>query len=82
MEKAQKNVKDFMKKNGIDEADINMEETSTLFLEEMEKGLKGGDSSLAMLPTYIETGRQIPRNNPVIVMDAGGTNFRTATVFF
>jgi hexokinase len=48
----------------------------------MEKGLAGKKNSLAMLPTYIETERQIPRNKSVIVMDAGGTNFRVATVVF
>ena len=35
-----------------------------------------------MLPTYIETERELPRNKPVVVMDAGGTNFRVATILF
>ena len=48
----------------------------------MERGLAGEKSSLAMLPTYIETERKIPLNKPVIVMDAGGTNFRVATISF
>jgi len=75
-------VKDFFRKNGMDPDDIDIEQSCNVFLEEMRKGLSGEISSLAMLPTYIETERQIPRNQPVIVMDAGGTNFRVATVCF
>jgi hexokinase len=62
--------------------DISVEQTCGTFLEEMEKGLSPEGSSLAMLPTYIETERELPRDKPVIVMDAGGTNFRVATVTF
>jgi len=75
-------VEDFFRKNGMDPEDIDIEQSCNVFLEEMRKGLSGESSSLAMLPTYIETERQIPRNQPVIVMDAGGTNFRVATVRF
>ena len=35
-----------------------------------------------MIPTYIEVGRDIPAGKPVIVLEAGGTNFRVATVYF
>jgi hexokinase len=48
----------------------------------MQAGLEGRDSSLAMIPTYIEAGKDIPTCKPVIVLDAGGTNFRVATVYF
>jgi hexokinase len=66
----------------MDHECIDMEETCNIFLQEMQRGLAGQRSSLAMLPTYIETGRRIPKSRLVIVMDAGGTNFRAATVFF
>ncbi|UCG56983.1 MAG: hypothetical protein JSU70_19225 [Phycisphaerales bacterium] len=82
MKQAKNKVQDFLKNNGMDHEDIDIERSCSIFLEEMEKGLAGQDSSLAMLPTYIETEREIPRNKPVIVMDAGGTNFRVATVYF
>jgi hexokinase len=52
------------------------------FIEQMETGLAGRDSTLAMIPTYIETDKELPTNKPVIVMDAGGTNFRAAVVSF
>jgi hexokinase len=80
--KSSSKVKDFLKKNGMDSADINIEQVCRVFLGEMQKGLAGAKSSLAMLPTYIETEAEIPPNKPVIVMDAGGTNFRVATVVF
>ncbi len=62
--------------------DIRIQETCEVFLDQMDRGLAGRKSSLAMLPTYIGTERELPRNRPVIVMDAGGTNFRVATVMF
>ena len=82
MEKIRQKVDGFLKDQGMHSDDIDMETTCGVFLEEMAKGLAGRDSSLAMLPTYIETERAVPRNTPVIVMDAGGTNFRVAAVTF
>jgi hexokinase len=35
-----------------------------------------------MIPTYIETAREVPRGEPVIALDAGGTNFRAAVVSY
>jgi len=82
VEKIKSNVKAFLGANGMDPADIDIEQICGVFIEEMELGLAGKQSSLAMLPTYIETEKKIPLNEPVIVMDAGGTNFRTALVSF
>ena len=82
MEEAKAKVQVFLDKNEMNPAHIDMEKTCRIFLKEMERGLNAEQSSLAMLPTYIETERQIPLNKPVIVMDAGGTNFRVATVIF
>ena len=52
------------------------------FLAEMTRGLNGEPSSLAMIPTYIETAQEVPRGQPVIALDAGGTNLRVAAVTF
>jgi len=82
VEEVKAKVTDFLNKNEMNPADIDMENTCQVFLKEMERGLNADQSSLAMLPTYIETERRIPLNKPVIVMDAGGTNFRVATVSF
>lgn len=52
------------------------------FLSEMDKGLNGEPSSLAMIPTYVSAGGTAPDNVPVIAIDAGGTNFRVGLVTF
>ena len=82
MEKIKQKVAKFLHKHGMHHAEIDMEKTCRTFLQEMGRGLAGRKSSLAMLPTYLDIERKIPRNKPVIVMDAGGTNFRVATVVF
>jgi hexokinase len=82
MEKIQRRMAAFLSDQGMYHGDISMQRTCNAFLAEMDKGLAGRKSSLAMLPTYIETEQDVPRNKPVIVMDAGGTNFRVATVTF
>jgi hexokinase len=48
----------------------------------MKRGLEGQDSSLKMFPSFIPPSEEIPLNKPVIVIDAGGTNLRTAIVIF
>ncbi|MGN1164160.1 MAG: hexokinase, partial [Candidatus Ornithospirochaeta sp.] len=52
------------------------------FSDEMKKGLNGEKSSLAMIATYCQAANDIPDGESVIVMDAGGTNFRTCLVTF
>lgn len=51
-----------------------------LFTSEMLKGLEGRDSSLRMIPTYIEADNQYATGMPVLAIDAGGTNFRAALI--
>lgn len=75
-------AKQFLKDHKITAADLNIEELCDLFIKEMENGLAGKGSSLIMIPTYIEVNKQITANQPVIAIDAGGTNFRTAKVYF
>lgn len=59
---------------------IDMERGVGHFREEMKAGLSGSGSSLQMIPTYISAEGRIPRDQPVVVLDAGGTNFRVAEV--
>jgi hexokinase len=75
-------VLDFLKKYGMDHESLSMDESSKDFVEDMEKGLEGNKSSLKMIPTYITMEKEIPLEEPVIVIDAGGTNFRCAIVHF
>ncbi len=73
----------FIADHGLNPDAIQMDRETASFLTEMERGLAGKDeSSLAMLPTYINLEHAIPVNRPVVVIDAGGTNFRVGIVSF
>jgi hexokinase len=82
MENTDMDASDFLKQYGMDPDQIDMEDCCDTFLEEMEKGLAGQESSLEMIPTYMETEKDVPIEKKVVVMDAGGTNFRVAVVHF
>jgi hexokinase len=71
----------FLRKAGIHPAGVSMERTVRVFLEEMRRGL-AAESSLPMIPTYIEATRELERGRKVIALDAGGTNLRVALVSF
>lgn len=73
---------EFLKSHKMTANDINMKEVVNAFLDEMAKGLAGKESSLLMLPTYIEADGEVKANEPVVAIDAGGTNFRAAKVYF
>jgi len=74
MNSQKEKVVDFLKGYAVDHEGIDMDSFYSIFLDEMEKGLAGEESSLNMIPTYIEADKEIPVNEPVIVLDAGGTN--------
>ena len=56
--------------------------TTESFIDEINKGLAGENSSLRMIPTYISAKGIAPDNKPVVAIDAGGTNLRAAVVTF
>lgn len=78
MEKAEK----FLKDKGLRACDFNIDHLVELFHSEMNRGLRGETSSLRMIPTYIEADNEFLKDTPVIAIDAGGTNFRSALVSF
>jgi hexokinase len=82
MKKIKQNVARFLRKYQMDHLDIDFNTNIDVFLADMQRGLAGKKSSLEMIPTYIEVEADVPTNKPVIVADAGGTNFRVATVHF
>ena len=78
-----KKTEEFLNRSKIDADQVDMDQLITSFLSEMEKGLAGApDSSLKMIPTYTTTSETILADQPVIVIDAGGTNLRTCLVRF
>jgi len=82
MQEIRKKVHKFLQRNGMDHRRIPMERGVKEFLAEMERGLGGISSSLQMIPTHIDVEQDIPLEKPVIVLDAGGTHFRVASVCF
>ncbi len=70
----------FLKSRGLDVAAINREKLLSAFDSEMNAGLAGEPSSLAMIPSFISVDRQVRTATPVVVLDAGGTNLRSAVV--
>jgi hexokinase len=72
----------FLKNNGLHVDSIDPEAVLVDFLAEMDQGLAGEKSSLAMIPTFITIDKPVPAFKPVIALDAGGTNLRVATVVF
>lgn len=77
-----KKVQEFLAGYHMDYQSIDLDAVCADFIAEMDNGLAGKASSLAMLPTYITMDRQVAVNEKVIVIDAGGTNLRIATVYF
>ncbi|MBQ4254230.1 MAG: hypothetical protein II712_05305, partial [Erysipelotrichaceae bacterium] len=59
---------------------IDLKRETGRMLEQMEAGLQGKKSSLMMIPTYLSTEGKIRYDEPVIAIDAGGTNLRIALV--
>ena len=70
----------FLRQNGLDVDGIDREALLTAFAEEMDAGLAGKPSSLMMIPSFISIDRPVKTDTPVVVLDAGGTNLRTAVV--
>lgn len=81
-DKMQTKVDGFLRKTGMHFDTIGLRENCDEFVEEMRRGLAAEPSSLLMLPTYLRAEGQVPQNREIAVMDAGGTNFRVATVTF
>lgn len=61
---------------------ISMDDLCTTFISEMKSGLAGKSSSLAMIPSFCSPDARPKAGESVIVIDAGGTNFRTCMVTF
>ena len=81
MQRLKEKAVSFLRKFGMDSASVDLEANCRTFINEMKSGL-GGSGSLLMIPTYIGMDGDIPLNEPVISIDAGGTNFRVAVIYF
>jgi hexokinase len=75
-------AQEFLEKHKLLADAIDVDAVINEFISEMDKGLAGEASSLKMIPTYVTVDKSVPVGKPVIVIDAGGTNLRAATITF
>lgn len=72
----------FLARHGMEPERVDFASVTAAFLGEMELGLAGRTSSLKMIPTYLTAAGELPMGRSAAVIDAGGTNFRTALVTY
>ncbi|MGI6608883.1 MAG: hypothetical protein ACOX1F_07955 [Erysipelotrichaceae bacterium] len=75
-------AEDFLFKYDQHPDNIDIDSLTKTFVEEMRLGLAGKPSSLMMIPAYVSTKGEVPLNETVIAIDAGGTNLRIAHITF
>ena len=75
-------VDSFLERHALLASSVDEDKVLSFFLSEMDKGLKGEKSSLEMIDAYVGTDVDVKAGESVIVLDAGGTNFRTCLVTF
>lgn len=75
-------VKQFLNKYSLAPDTIQPEECAEEMLRHMTAGLSGNTIDMPMIPTYLKGISAVPFHKPVIVIDAGGTNFRCALAEF
>ena len=73
---------DFLVKHHMEPERIVPAELAGAMVEDMRRGLKGEKSSLPMIATYLSNDGTVPEGACAAVIDAGGTNFRSALVRF
>lgn len=73
---------EFMERHGMNANRIDLDACTKAIYGEMERGLKEKLETMPMIPTYLRSEKDVPQNRKVAVIDAGGTNFRTALVSF
>ena len=72
----------FLIRHGMSDPSFEVLSCAEQMCSEMKKGLCGEESSYPMIPTYLSSAGDIPEEQYVAVIDAGGTNFRSALVHF
>ena len=76
-----KRVDAFLAEYGMDPARVDLDQCARAFQADMERGLRGDpEARMPMLPAYLAPEGDIPQDQPAIVIDAGGTNFRIGLV--
>lgn len=71
-----------MEKHGMSPERVDVLEYAGRMRRDMELGLGNAPASIPMIPTYLKNDGNIPAGGSAIVIDAGGTNFRSAVAEF
>ena len=72
----------FLRAHNLLPEQVDEEKLLEYFFSEMDRGLAGQPSSLPMIPTYTQEVDRAASGEKVIVLDAGGTKFRTCLISF
>ncbi len=77
-------VREFLESKGSIAQDWDMDLELERMLKSMNDGLAGATppEAMLMIPTYLTLSEDAQENEPVIVLDAGGTNFRVGLANF
>lgn len=75
-------VKEFLDRHCLSPDSVSPESCAEQMLTHMKAGLSGNPIDMPMIPTYLKGISEIPLNKPVMVIDAGGTNYRCALAEF
>lgn len=75
-------VREFLNRHGMDPESVDVQSCAEAMLADMRRGLAGEKSDMPMIPTYLSNDELLPLGRCAAVIDAGGTNFRSALVRF
>ena len=70
----------FLHRHGMLADDIDMEKELACFMEDMDRVSRGGTGSVKMIPAWYGDYSPEEPHRPVVVLDIGGTNVRSAVV--
>ena len=74
-------TQEFLNKHNAAPEQIHGQESLAQLLADMELGLSG-QGNIPMLPSYLSPDISVPAGGQCCVVDAGGTNLRTARAVF
>ena len=75
-------AQEFLERHGMSPERIAPEKYAPMMARSMAEGLAAEGCMLPMIPTYLKNSGAVPYGENVVVIDAGGTNFRCALACF
>ena len=75
-------VEDFLNRHNLNVDNIDIQQVCDYLMTQMKQGLEGKEGSLPMIPSFCSPDVKPKKGESAIVIDAGGTNFRTCLVSF